>query len=167
MRDKPRPNRKKRIRGAALLMGPAPKPTGRRAALNHLHELPAAKLHDFAASAAREIARLRAHVKHSQVAIADLLQVQQLIVRLEAQRTPPRDGATRAHAEVAAGVLRDVGHAMQLKDLLGAMADRGAVVAGKSERQRRSNLIIALGRSPLVRRVGHGLYALTETRASA
>lgn len=162
MRDKRRPKRQKRIRGAAPV--PAVKP----AALAHLHQLPPTQLQHVATATSCEIARLQSQVKATQATIADLRQMQQVIVRLEAQRTPQRpDLARLPHAEVAAAVLVAVGHPMQLKDLLAAMADRGAVVAGKNERQRRSNLIITLSRSPLVRRVGHGLYALTETRASA
>jgi hypothetical protein len=71
------------------------------------------------------------------------------------------------HAEVAADVLGAVGHPMQLKDLLAAMVDRGAVVAGKNDQQRRSNLIITLSRSALVERVERGVYALTKRRQPA
>jgi hypothetical protein len=165
MRDKPRPKRQKRIRGAAFIMGPA-QPVVRRAALTHLHHLPLDQLHDFAASAASEIKRLQSHVKQTQAMIDDLKLVQPLIDRLEAQRTPVHDGA-RSHAEVAAAVLAAVGHPMQLQDLLAAMAARGAVIAGKTPRIQKSNLIITLGRSPLVRRVRRGVYALSESRASA
>jgi hypothetical protein len=148
---------------------PPSQPTGRRTAPRTLRPPvvpPTPQLGQFAASTTSEIARLQAYVKQAQRTIADLKQVQSLIVRLDAQRTPP-DGTRLPHAEVAADVLGAAGHPMQLKDLLAAMAARGAVVAGKSDRQRRSNLIITLGRSALVRRVGHGLYALTESRASA
>ncbi len=160
MRDKRRPKSQNAIRGAASA------PAVKRAMLTHWHHLPLDQLHDFAASAASEIKRLQGHVKQTQAMIDDLKLVQPLIDRLEAQRTPAPDGA-RSHAEVAAAVLGAVGHPMQLKDLLAAMAARGAMVAGKTERQRRSNLIITLSRSALVRRVGHGVYALTESRASA
>ncbi len=143
-------------------------PDNQEAVLSYLHHLPLDQLHDFADSAGAEIKRLQSHVKQTQATIGDLQQMQELIVRLELQRTPVRDGAYRLpHAEVAVDVLTATGHPMQLKDLLVAMAARGAIIAGKNERQRRSNLIITLGRSPLVRRVGHGLYALTEARASA
>lgn len=142
------------------------RPAAQRPALSRLHQLPPAQLHAFALSTTREIERLRAHVKQTQATIADLTQMQQLVDRLEAQRTPP-NGTRLPHAEVAADVLAEVRHPMQLKDLLAAMAARGAIVAGKTERQRRSNLIITLNRSALVRRVGHGVYALTESRASA
>ena len=125
-----------------------------------------AQLPQFAAATAREIERLQAFVKQAQRTIADLKQVQSLIVRLDVQPPTPLLGRL-PHAEVAAAVLADMGHPMQLKDLLAAMAARGAVVAGKTDRQRRSNLIITLSRSALVRRVGHGVYALTESRASA
>jgi hypothetical protein len=120
----------------------------------------------LATATASEIERLRASVKQTQATIADLQQVQSLVDRLDAQRTPP-DGTRLPHAEVAAAVLGAVGHPMRLKDLLAAMAARGAIVAGKNDRQRRSNLIITLSRSALVRRVGHGVYGLTESRASA
>jgi hypothetical protein len=153
--DKRRPASQKKIR----------RPAATRAALSHL---PPTQLQSFALSTTSEIERLQAFIKQSQATIADLKQVQSLIARLDAQRTPLRDAAARLpHAEAAAEILATVGHPMQLKDLLAAMAARGAVVAGKSDRQRRSNLIITLGRSTLVRRVGHGLYALTESRASA
>jgi hypothetical protein len=162
MRDKRRPPSPKAIRRAA------PVPAVKRAALAHLHQLPPSQLQQVATATASEIMRLQTHVKQTQGTIADLRLMQSLIERLEAQRTPARDGAVRlSHAEMAADTLAAVGHPMQLKDLLAAMASRGAVVAGKTERQRRSNLIITLGRSPLVRRVGHGVYALTESRASA
>jgi hypothetical protein len=129
---------------------------------------PTSDLPEFAAATTSEIERLQTYVKQAQRTIADLRQMQSLIDRLEAQRTPHRPDLHRLpHAEVAAVVLASVGHPMQLKELLAAMATRGAVVAGKTERQRRSNLIITLSRSALVRRVGHGLYALTESRASA
>lgn len=147
---------------------PAPPPVMKRAALSHLHHLPPTQLQSFALSTTSEIERLQAFIKQSQATIADLRQVQQLIARLDAQRTPLRDAAARLpHAEAAADVLAAAGRPMQLKDLLAAMAARGAMVAGKTERQRRSNLIITLSRSALVRRVGHGVYALTESRASA
>jgi hypothetical protein len=160
MRDKRRPTSQNAVRR------PAPVPHVKQAALNHLHHLPPSQLQHVATATSSEIARLQTHVKQAQATIADLRQMQQLIVRLEAQRTPAPDGA-RSHAEVAAVVLASAGHPMQLKELLAAMAARGANVAGKNERQRRSNLIITLSRSPLVRRVGHGVYALTESRASA
>jgi hypothetical protein len=153
-RDKRRPNSPKHVRRVAP-----------RTTRQHVVP-PTPQLGQFAASTTSEIARLQAYVKQAQRTIADLKQVQSLIGRLDAQRTPA-DGTRLSHAEVAADVLDAVGHPMQLKDLLAAMAARGAIVAGKSDRQRRSNLIITLGRSALVRRVGHGLYALTESRASA
>lgn len=145
------------------------RPAVKRAALNDLQHLPLVKLQQWAAAATNEVERLRAHLKQTQLALDDVKQLQQLLVRLEVQRTPHPSGdrSLGSHAEVAAHVLAAVGHPMQLKDLLAAMASRGAVVAGKTERQRRSNLIITLSRSALVRRVGHGVYALTESRASA
>ena len=144
------------------------RPAPWRSALDQLHHLPPTQLQQFATATTSEIERLQAHVKQTQAMIADLRQVQHLIVRLDAQRMPhPSAGRLGSHAEVAADVLYDADRPMQLKDLLVAMAARGAVVAGKTERQRRSNLIITLSRSALVRRVGHGVYALTESRASA
>src|SRR4029450_9914250 len=151
----------------------------RVAPLTNLHHVlpPTSELPQFAAATTSEIERLQTYVKQAQRTIADLRQMQSLIDRLEAQGAPPRPGLRRAprapcvrrlpHGEVAAVVLASAGHPMQLKELLAAMAARGAIVAGKTERQRRSNLIITLGRSPLVRRVGHGVYALSETRSRA
>jgi hypothetical protein len=133
-------------------------------ALHHVLP-PTSQLPDYMAGMKSEIERLQTYIKQTQRTIADLQQVQRLIDRLDVQGTP-RLGRM-PHAKVAVAVLGAVGHPMQLKDLLAAMAARGAVVAGKTERQRRSNLIITLNRSPLVRRVGHGLYALSESRASA
>jgi hypothetical protein len=160
MRDKRRPSNPNAVRRSVPL--PRVKPP----ALAHLHHLAPAQLHAIAASTLSEIKRLQGHVKQTQAMIHDLQQMRALMVRFKLQRTPAPDGA-RSHAEVAAVVLASAGHPMQLKELLAAMAARGAVVAGKTERQRRSNLIITLSRSAMVRRVGHGLYALTESRASA
>jgi hypothetical protein len=156
MRDKRRVPRQNAVRRAAPL--------------TNLHHVlpPTSELPQFAAATTSEIERLQTYVKQAQRTIADLRQMQSLIDRLEAQRIPQLPDLKRLpHAEVAAVVLASAGHPLQLKELLAAMAARGAIVAGKTERQRRSNLIITLSRSPLVRRVGHGLYALTETRASA
>ena len=142
----------------------------RRPTRTTLHHVlpPTPELPRFAVATTCEIERLQTYVKQAQRTIADLRQMQSLIARLEAQRAPQQPDLYRLpHAEVAAAVLANAGHPMQLKDLLAAMAARGAVVAGKNERQRRSNLIITLSRSALVRRVGHGVYALTESRASA
>jgi hypothetical protein len=153
MRDKRRP--------------PSPNVIRRAAPLTNLHHVlpPTSELPQFAAATTSEIERLQTYVKQAQRTIADLRQMQSLIDRLDVQGTPVR--GRLPHATVAVAVLRAVGHPMQLSDLLAAMAARGAKVAGKTERQRRSNLIITLSRSPLVRRVGHGVYALTESRASA
>jgi hypothetical protein len=157
MRAKRRPKSQNGIR----------RPAVRQPMIAHLHHLPLEQLHAFGVATQGEIERLRGNVKQTQATIVDLQQVLQLVERLLVQRSPDRDGARLPHAEVAAEVLAEVRHPMQLKDLLAAMASRGSVVAGKTERQRRSNLIITLSRSALVRRVGHGVYALTESRASA
>jgi hypothetical protein len=160
MRDKRRPPSPNAIRRTAA----------HRPVLPELNHLPLEQLHDFGVATMSEIERLQGNVKQSQAAIVDLQQVLQLVKRLLVQRSPDVeafDGVRLPYAEVAASVLRAVGHPMQLGELIVEMAARGAVVAGKTERQRRSNLIITLGRSPLVRRVGHGVYALSETRAGA
>src|SRR4030095_10953962 len=138
MRDKRRP--------------PSPKAIRRAAPLRKLHHVlpPTSELPQFAAATTSEIERLQTYVKQAQRTIADLRQMQPLIDRLEAQRTPHVPDLRRLpHAEVAAVVLASAGHPMQLKELLAAMAARGAIVVGQTERQRRSNLLLTLGRSTL------------------
>jgi len=132
-----------------------------------LHRLSPAQLRTFASDATREVERLQTQIKQEQATIDDLQQVLALIARLDLHVKPARGTERLSHASIVADVLGGVGRPMQLGELLGALAGRGVVIAGKTERARRSNLIITLGRTPLVRRVGHGLYALAEWRASA
>lgn len=158
-----------RMRKRRRANGAAGRPKVRRSVPNasQLHQLPPEQLRQFAASTTTEIERLQTQIKQTEATIDDLQQVLHLIARLELQRQPARGTERLPHAEVAADVLAAVGRPMRLRELLDAMAGRGVVIAGKTERIRKSNLIITLGRSALVRRVGHGLYALAEWRQSA
>ena len=132
-----------------------------------LHQLPPDQLRQFAAATTAEIERLQTQVTQTAGTIDDLQQVLHLIARLELQRQPTRGTDRLPHAQVAADVLGAMGRPMRLRELLDALAGRGVVIAGKTPRIQKSNLIITLGRSPLVRRVGRGLYALAEWRQSA
>src|SRR5262245_54726114 len=106
-----------------------------------LHRLAPDQLRGFARNATQEIERLRTQIKQCQVTIEHLQQMLTLIGKLDTPRVAtPR---TRlSHAEVAADILGSVGEPMPLGSLLAAMASRGAVIAGKTDRARRSNLII-------------------------
>jgi hypothetical protein len=133
-----------------------------------LHQLPPKQLRQFATSTNAEIERLRTQIKATEATIGDLQQVLNLIARLETRREPRRGINGLSHVEVVADILGTTGRPMRLQELVGALAGRGVVIAGKTPRIQRSNLIIALGRRPaLVRRVGRGLYALAEWRQSA
>lgn len=158
-----------RMRKRRRTNGAAGRPKVRRSdTLTHqLHQLPPDQLRQFTATTNAEIERLLTQVKQTASTIDDLRQVLRLIARLELQRAPARGTDRLPHAQVAADVLGAMGRPMRLRELLDAMTGRGVVVAGKTSRIQKSNLIIALGRSPLVRRVGRGLYALAEWRQSA
>jgi len=134
---------------------------------HQLHQLPPDQLRQFAATTTAEIERLKTQVTQTAATIDDLQQVLTLIARLELQREPARGTDRLPHAQVAADVLGAMGRPMRLRELLDALAGRGVVIAGKTPRIQKSNLIITLGRSALVRRVGRGLYALAEWKASA
>jgi len=132
-----------------------------------LHRLAPDQLRGFARNATKEIERLRTQIKQCQTTIEHLQQMLTLIAKLDTPRVRAKPPDRLSHAEVVADILGGAGRPMSLGELLTAMADRGALIAGKTDRVRRSNLIITLGRSPLVRRVGRGLYALAEWRQSA
>ena len=107
-----------------------------------------------------EIARLRGLIATYEGVIADLEHTESLIVRTH---TP---GSARSHAETAAAVLAAHGKPMQLKNLIAAIEARGVRLTGRTPRNRRTNLIIAMKRSGNFKRLGEGMYTLADTRAA-
>jgi hypothetical protein len=86
--------------------------------------------------------------------------MQSLIARSQTPTT------ARSHAETAAAVLAANGKPMQLKDLIAAMETRGVHLTGRTPRNRRTNLIIAMKRSGQFKRLGEGMYTLADSRAA-
>jgi len=107
-----------------------------------------------------EIIRLRGMIATYEGLVADLEHMQSRIAHTEAPQ------AARSYAEMAAAVLAAHGKPMQLKDLIAAMESRGVRLTGRTPRNRRTNLIIAMKRSGQFTRLGEGMYTLADGRAA-
>jgi len=107
-----------------------------------------------------EIARLRGVIATYEGLIADLEHMQSRIMQTQ---TPTRAGS---HADAAAAILAAHGKPMQLKDLIDAIEASGVHITGRTLRNRRTNLIIAMKRSQQFKRLGDGVYALADSRAA-
>jgi len=107
-----------------------------------------------------EITRLRGLITAYEGLIADLEQMQSRIAHTQSPL------GARTYAETAAAVLAAHGKPMQLKDLIAAIEARGVRLTGRTPRNRRTNLIIAMKRSGQFTRLGEGMYTLADGRAA-
>jgi hypothetical protein len=121
---------------------------------------PPVHLQHFHQSIGEEIRRLRGQIKTYEALIDELESVQRSIDRVHLTTSP------RSHADTAAAILAAHGRPMQLRDLMAAIEAHGVRLTGRTPRNRRTNLIIAMKRSGQFKRLGEGMYTLAAPRAA-